>query len=156
MAVARTNPLQPGVYWIDVFRPSPARPTFPNGDVHMRRWLGQNNNVVIATRTEFSDGTLDKRPEANPRPFRDFWIFQVLSAPTNFPFTALGFPTIRKLAAPEQVTPADTDFKSDDTVRKPPPEPMFDFAGVFNLAAGELTPLLIIGGLFLLFQNSKK
>lgn len=152
MALARKNPLAPGVYWIDVFKPSPAKPQWPNGDLHMQRWLKENTDVVIASveREVGPSGTIDKRPQANPQPFRDFWIFQVLSAPTDFPFRELGFPTIRKLAAPADVTPADTAFKSDDVVQKPPPEPMFDFGAVFQAALGDAGPWLILGGLILL------
>ena len=158
MATARTNPLAPGVYWIDVWAPSPARPTFKNGRPAMQRWVDANAFTVIATvdREVGASGTIDKRPAANPLPFRDFWKFQVLKAPTPFPFAELGFPTIRKLAPPEKVTAADTAFGSDDTVTKPPPEPMFDFGAVFSAALGDAGPWLILGGLYLLSQKGNK
>jgi hypothetical protein len=118
----------------------------------MKAWVDANAFTVIATvdREVGPSGTIDKRPSANPLPFRDFWKFQVLKAPTPFPFKALGFPTIRKLAPPEQVTAADTSFGSNDTVTKPPPEPMFDFGAVFEGLSG---PILIIGALLLLSQS---
>lgn len=163
MAVARTNPLAPGIYWIDVWAPSPARPAFKNGRPAMQAWVDRNAFTVIATvdREVGSSGTLDPKPKDIPivpgpaqqaMPFRDFWKFQVLKAPSPFPFSELGFPTIRKLAPPEQITAADTAFKSDDTVTKPPPEPMFDFGAVL----GDAGPWLIFGALFLLTQKVNK
>jgi hypothetical protein len=151
MAVARTNPLAPGVYWIDVWAPSRGSPKTPNGRLVMQQWEDANAFTVIATKEEFTDGVL-KPPAEGGRPFRYFYKFQVLKAPTPFPFAQLGFPTIRKLAPPEQITAADTAFKSDDTVTKPPPEPMFDFGAVL----GDAGPWLILGALFLLTQKGNK
>lgn len=157
MAVARTNPLKPGVYWIDVWAPSPAKPKWPNGRPIMQRWVDANAITVIATvdREVLPSGTLDPRPGANPLPYRDFWKFQVLSSPTPFPFKELGFPEIRKLAAPAQVTAADTAFHSDDVVQKPPPEPLFDWSGALGLVPEDVKKIAIIAALAYLFKESK-
>ena len=145
MASARTNPLKPGVYWIDVFSPSLTKPKWPDGQKVMKEWEAANAFTVIASSEEFNTGT-----GSTPAPRRNFWKFQVLKSPTAFPFKALGFPTIRKLAPPEQITAADTSFGSNDTVTKPPPEPMFDFGAVFEGVSG---PLLLLGLVFLLSQS---
>lgn len=150
MAVARANPLALGVYWIDVWAPSLFLPHYPSGLPTMRAWLEANADRVIEQHEDFNEGSKE-----NPLPQRWFFKFQVLRAPTDFPFAKLGFPEIRKLAPPAQVAPADTAFKSDDTVRKPPPEPMFDFAGVLET----VSPWLLAGLVLLLiseFKESKK
>lgn len=146
MALARTNPLEPGVYWIDVWGPSLFLPKYPDGRLVMIRWLEANGDKVIEEHEDFASGTKD-----NPQPHRWFYKFQVMKAPSPFPFKELGFPTVRKIAPPEQIKPEDTAFKSDDTVRKPPPEPLFDFSFVGD----SLTPLLILGALIFLFKESK-
>jgi hypothetical protein len=72
-----------------------------------------------------------------------------LSPPTAFPFRELGFPEIRKLGGPSEITAADTAFRSDDTVRKPIVPPWDPFAGL-ELAA----PLLLVAlGLYFLTKD---
>ena len=147
MTVARTNPLEPGVYWIDVWGPSLFLPNYRDGLPTMKTWLAANADKVIEEHENFNEGTA-----SNPLPSRWFFKFQVMRAPTAFPFTALGYPEIRKLAPPEAVTPADTAFKSNDTVRKPPPEPMFDFSAAFE----HVPPWILAGLVLLLFSQFKE
>jgi hypothetical protein len=105
MAVARTNPLGPGVYWIDLF------PQDRRGDQEriFDAWASDNANVVHVIRKE-------RGAEANVRLFTVFEVVAGTLVP--FPFTLLGFPTIQKLGA---VTPADREVKSSDTQRAPDP-----------------------------------
>lgn len=116
MSTVRVNPLPLGVYWLDVFSPSPARPEIANGEIPLADWLTMNPFAVKVTRREaFTDGALTNSP------FRFFYVFQVLKPPSNFPFEKLGFPTIVKLGAPDAI-PAGTTITSAETVQKSPPE----------------------------------
>jgi len=166
--LAKQNPLAPGVYWLDVFSPSIAAPQTPNGELVMRGWLQANTNAVrVTTREEHAEGTLTppSSPGAFPwltgpatvsgAPYRYFYVFQVLSTPLPFPFAVLGYPTISKLAPPEQVTSADTTITSDDVIQKPPPQPLFDFGPLVD--ALETAGLVAGGilGLYLLVQATK-
>ncbi len=149
MTVARTNPLAPGVYWIDVWRPSPVMPNTPDGEPAMQTWLAQPT-VKTLTREVHADQTLDS---GSPAPFRIFYVFQVTGSPVaDFPFTALGFPTVQKLGGPEVITSADTAVTSDDTVQKPPPEPLFDWAPLTEAVKGVA---IVGGGLWLLDSLAK-
>lgn len=101
-AVARTNPIPAGRYWLDVFTPSPAG--HADSEAVFSRWLGENFGRVVVRTTETFPGP----------PLRNWYLFEVLAGatPTAFPFVALGFPT---KAGPEVKS-------SGDTVQRPPPE----------------------------------
>lgn len=147
MALERSTPLRPGVFWIDIWMPSPTagRPAAGPGSVDgrpiMSRWFEQNVGKAEILKIEEKIG-------AASQPLRHWYLFQVKQTGTTpFPFRDLGFPTIQKLGAPDVIQPQDTNVTSDDTVTKPPPEPLFDTA---PLIAGVVTAGLIIGGAILL------
>jgi len=150
MTLIRQNPLPLGVFWIDVFSPSAGRPDFANGEIPMATWLASNvGSVKITNREIHSEGTFTENP------FRFFYVFQVLKPPTNFPFVELGFPTVVKLGAPDQILVGDTRVTSDDTVRKPPPEDAVESLKAYlgnagMLVAGSLAAFL---GYKLLFDR---
>lgn len=152
MTLARKDPLAAGVYWLDVWRPSMFLPKYPDGEPHMQLWLGANADRVKLIKREL---TSDWSTKDNPRPTRLFYTFQVLAAPGPFPFAKLGFPTIVKLAPPDQITEADRAVKSDDTVHKPPPEPLFDPLAGFGLVWDEIKPWAIVAGLLYLWSRDK-
>lgn len=98
MTLERRNPLPQGVYWQDVFEAK-----WPALD----KWLSANR-ATVRVRTV-------QRFEANAGgPARQFLVFEV-SAPTPWPATELGFPTIAESGS----------ITSEDTVQRPPPEPDF-------------------------------
>jgi hypothetical protein len=110
MTIERRNPLPKGIYWQDVFEPK-----WPALDA----WLTANRSTVRVRTTQ--------RFEANAGgPARQFLVFEV-SAPTKWPATELGFPTIASSA----------DITSADTVQRPPPEP--DFADTITNPLGSVS-----------------
>jgi hypothetical protein len=117
MTTVRQNPLPLGVYWLDVFAPSVGRPSVANGEIPFTAWRIENPLAVkVLSRENFL--SVDD-------PIRFFYVFQVMKPPSNFPFEKLGFPSVVKLGAPDQISPTDT-VTSNDTVKKEPPEDVLD------------------------------
>ena len=142
VTVARSNPLALGVYWLDVFSPSPtgSTPNQVDGLPTFKQWISDNAGAVTITKNEEFPVT--------GQPLRNFYVFQVSAPPSEFPFAKLGFPEIVKLGAPDQIKPADTQVTSDDTVRKPPPEPLFDTSIFTETVKG----IAIVGGTLFVLQ----
>lgn len=87
MAVARTNPLPNGLYWIDLFSPTSSAPNTKDGAAIFAAWSRANAGRVLVRRTETF-------PEPDfGGPVRTWILFEVTQPPGAFPF-GLGFPTI--------------------------------------------------------------
>lgn len=128
MAVVRSNPVPPGVYWVDLFRPSDSQPDRPDQLATFDAWRRANaDRVKVITTEEFEE-------PMGGGPLRTFVILRVAATPTDYPFRELGF-----------LNPAHADVQSsDDTVSKPePPSPGDIFAGIASSGAG--LGLLLLG-----------
>jgi hypothetical protein len=135
MAVARTNPIPPGLYWIDLFSPTSSSPTTKDGVPIFAAWARANKGrVAVVTTQEFGEPGFGG-------PKRTWLSFRVTSPPGAFPF-GLGFPTIADDGA------ATT---SEDTAHAPvveQPDPLaFLHDAAFNIEGLAL--------LFVLWQLSK-
>lgn len=87
MAVAKTNPLPVGLYWLDLFSPTASSPSTKDGPAIFNAWTLANRGRVAVRRTE-------EFPEPSSGGPRRTWIlFEVLGPPGAFPF-GLGYPTI--------------------------------------------------------------
>lgn len=95
MSVERSNPLPPGVYWVDVF--ASKGPQF-------NAWLRTHLDSVRVKKTTHTAARGGYES-------RDWVLFEVLS-PT--PWEGPGFPTIAEQGI---------ETKPEDTVQRPPPEP---------------------------------
>ncbi len=143
MTQARTNPLAPGIYWIDVWKKAPLNETKPpsdiNGEFEIQNWMELNPDAVkLRSKQEFA---------VTGQPLRYFVVFQVLAAPTPFP-NILGFPTIVRLGTPEELENAAIPV-SDDTVQKPPPEDAVE--NLKEYGESVVTTLgVLVGGYFVL------
>lgn len=125
MPVAHTNPILPGVYWLDVFRPFGSS-SAPDQDVAFAGWLGESKGAVKIIKRELGNVLPGEDAEGHNRDrLHIFYLFEVVGAPAAFPFDKLGFPTIQKLAS-AGITAADRNVKADDTVRAPEPAGLFD------------------------------
>lgn len=146
MAVARANPIAPGVYWLDVFRPFGSS-TVEDQAIHFTAWVGASSGAVKVLKRETKE-ILPGGDGANRDRLRIWYLFEVKGKPAAFPFDKLGFPTVQKLAA-DGITPADRAATSDDTVTKPQPGGLF--AGLPNL-----DPTLLFVALALFVFASQK
>lgn len=146
MALARNDPLLPGVYWIDVFPNSPRG----DGEKVFDKWASDSSHAVKVLRKE-------RGAEANVRIFAVFAVAQGVPPPFPFPRTLVGSPTIQKLAsAPGGVTAADLEVKSDDTARKPEPSGLEDSVRSFLEDLSPVGKLLIVGAVVYLISQSGK
>jgi hypothetical protein len=157
MAVARANPLLPGVYWLNIFRPFGApRANLPDQDPPFLEWVAANQPNVHVLRRELDDTvTADNRVGV-------FYVFEVGpgAAEAKFPFVKLGFPQIQKLAsAPGGITDTDRAVEAKDTFQAPEPAGLGDFlTDVFSssMSSGSGALLLLALGLYLYSSNSRK
>jgi len=125
MAVAHTNPILPGVYWLDVFRPFGSS-TVHDQDVDFGGWLAASKGAVKVLKRELGTVIPGADEQGNNRDrLHIFYLFEVVGAPSAFPFDKLGFPTIQKLAS-AGITPADRNVKADDTAQAPQPAGLLD------------------------------
>lgn len=158
MTVARTNPLAAGVYWISIFEPFGSS-TVHNQDEDFTAWLEASGDAVHVDRRETQDVLPGEGPEGEDRDrVPVFYVFEVLSGatPAPFPFTALGFPTIQKLAtAPGGVTDADRDVPASATAQKPAPGGLGDWlrGGLENMSP--MTLLVLAGVAYVALQSGK-
>jgi hypothetical protein len=138
MALAKRDPLAPGVYWIDLFPNSATG----DGERAFDSWVSNNGPGVTVLRKE-------RGAEANVRIFA---VFKVSGAPPALPFPRklVGSPTIQKLAS-AGVTAADLEIKSDDTVRKPEPAGLLD-----SLANMDPRAVLVLLAVVILLTQKKR
>jgi hypothetical protein len=145
MALAKADPLAPGVYWIDLF------PNGPRGDGEkiFDKWAADSAHAVKVLRKE-------RGAEANVRLFTVFAVAQGAPPPFAFPRNLLGSPTVQKLAsAPGGVTQADLDVKSDQTVRKPEPAGLSDEVSSFFENLDPRFVLVAIAAVIFLTQKNR-
>jgi hypothetical protein len=106
MAVAKTNPLPNGLYWIDLFSPTSSAPNTKDGAAIFAAWTNANRGKVAVRRTEtFPEPDLGG-------PIRTWVLFEVVGPPGAFPF-GLGYPTITTdpdEASTSATLPAVPDF----------------------------------------------
>lgn len=134
MAVARSNPIPPGVFWVDVF------PNKQDQENVFKGWVSASPDVTVLS--------TERGAEANPRIFT---VFEVRGKNVaQFPFAFLGFPTVVKLAKDGPITEKDRQTKSDDTVQKPEPT---GFGELSRLFEGGNSTLLLIGLALYLFSS---
>lgn len=155
---ASRNPLAPGVYWIDVTRPLFSVP-FNAGRVDQdeifQKWVTTSAGAVRVLSSEGSDTV---QPGAV---FSVFHTFEVVDVPSPFPFAALGFPTVVKLASsPGGVTKTDRTASKADVFQKPKPLGLGEFLEDLE---HELAPtferfgtLIVLGIGLYLWANSGK
>jgi len=124
MAVARGNPIAPGVYWLDVFRPFGSS-TVDDQAIHFTAWLAASSGAVKVLKRETREILPGGASGANRDRVRIWYLFEVTGKPAAFPFDKLGFPTVQKLAK-DGIKPSDRERTSDDTVTKPQPAGLFD------------------------------
>jgi hypothetical protein len=135
VAVVHSNPIPPGVFWVDVF------PNKQDQENVFKGWVNASPDVTVL-RTE-------RGAEANQRIFT---VFEVRGKNVSaFPFAFLGFPTVIKLASQGPVTEADRQTKSDDTVQKPEPTGFGELSSLF----GSIDPTLLLVALGLYLYSSK-
>lgn len=151
---ARSNPLAPGVYWIDVTAPF-ASSTAEDKEAIFRGWLQASGSEVRELNTEPGETIL-------PGGIFVVWhSFEVLGTPAPFPFTRLGFPTVVKLASsPGGVTRADRATSKSDVVQVPAPGGLGDFMGDLQSALApaldRYLPLIVFGvALYLWAEHGK-
>jgi len=103
MPQVKTNPLPNGLYWIDLFSPTPSSPTTKEGPPIFHAWAKTNSGKVLVRRTEeFPE------PAAMGGPRRTWILFEVVAPPGAFPF-GLGYPTTAtSLDEPSFYTPLPT------------------------------------------------
>jgi len=132
MAVAKTNPLPNGLYWIDLFSPTSSAPNMKDGAIVFTSWTKANAGRVKVRRTEtFPEPLLGG-------PIRTWVQFEVIGPPGAFPF-GLGYPSI------------STDPNESATSAEPVVIP--EFGDWLQGIAGNLEGLAI---LFVLWELSKK
>lgn len=135
MAVARTNPLPRGMYWIDIFRPTAAS-SIRDGEPTFLDWTEDNFGKVVVLKREVF-------PSVTATPTRIWYLFRVTAEPTDFPFRELGFPTIT----------GDPELSSDDVAHKPaPPTPGEVFDEIVDTAA-DIGKLLVLAALVYLWAK---
>jgi hypothetical protein len=149
MAMATTDPLAPGVYWIDLFPEGTGQGGVPqDGEAIFDAWAAAPDGAVTVVSKE-------RGAEANVRLFT---VFEVNAAPAPapmpFPRTQIGSPTIQKLAsAPGGITPGDTQITSASTAQSAPPGGLGDWLDeqitAVKSAVANVAPELIIGGIAL-------
>lgn len=121
----RSNPIPPGIYWVDVFEPS-----------HQAfiEWKTANKTTVIIRSTVHHEAD-------SGGPSRDWVLFEVKADTPRWPLSAkLGFPEIAEKGK---------ETKEEDTVQKPPPEKdPIDTIGeaVSDIAAPAKTGVLVLLG----------
>jgi len=131
MAVARTNPLPNGLYWLDLFSPTSSAPNIKDGSQVFEGWVRANRGAVLVKRTEqFPEPPLGG-------PIRTWILFEVVAAPGAFPF-GLGYPTIT------------TDPNESSTSATLPDLP--GFGDFFSGIAGNLEGLVL---LYILYEMTK-
>lgn len=137
MAVARSNPLAPGLYWLDVWHPTQSASKVRNGEPAWLAWVRANTGKVVVLKSEPRDEPLLGGGAGT------FNVFRVTAPPSAFPFAALGFPE----------TTTNPNLGAGDTVQKPPPEPTFDFSFLTDALQGVSGPVVIIGLIYLLTKD---
>lgn len=138
VAVARSNPIPPGVFWVDVF------PNKQDQENVFKGWVSASPDVTVL-KTE-------RGAEANSRIFT---VFEVRGpSVAAFPFAFLGFPTVVKLAKDGPITEADRQTQSDDTVKKPEPTGFGELSSLFSSVNPTL--LLILAGLYLFSSKGRR
>ena len=133
MSVVRANPIPPGVYWIDVWRPSAGKPQQPNGEPAWLRWFGANTGRVAMLREEQFDSVRDAS--------RTFRVFRVFGKTTDFPFRELGFPSVAE----------HDEIESKDVAHNLPTE----FGDIFGPLFQTPATLLVVGVLMYLYFQKK-
>lgn len=129
--LARSNPLAPGVYWIDVVRPFGSAPVHDN-EPTFQDWAAAGGVRLL---NEVHAETIS--PGGRVLVWHSFEVF---GTPAPFPFRELGFPTVVKLAsAPGGVTAADRATTLHDVVQTPEPAGLGDF---FSDLEAQLAPTL--------------
>jgi hypothetical protein len=132
MAVAKTNPLPNGLYWIDLFSPTSSAPNTKDGALVFTAWTKANAGRVKVRRTEtFPEPALGG-------PIRTWVMFEVVGPPGAFPF-GLGYPSI------------STDPNEASTSATLPELP--EFGDWFQSIAGNLEGIAL---LLVLWELSKK
>jgi hypothetical protein len=145
MAVARANPIAPGVYWLDVFRPFGSS-TVEDQAIHFTAWLGASGGAVKVLKRETREIIPGGGEGGNRDRLRIWYLFEVLGKPAPFPFDKLGFPTVQKLAK-DGIKPSDRDRTSDDTVQKPEPGGLFaGFPSIDPTIAFLIIAAIVLGG----------
>lgn len=134
MAVAKTNPLPNGRYWIDLFAPTASSPNTKDGGAIFSAWVKANGGRVVVRQTQTF-------PEPGfGGPIRTWVLFEVLGPPGAFPF-GLGYPTV------------STGSPDDAQSATLPETPLF--GEVFEKLAGNLEKLAILYVLYELSKNRR-